>query len=71
MPAMAEKTMAGMPFGKTTGMANGNRPSFRARLPPMPQTRMMAPTARWRGSNRLTRSDWMSATPCIPMTPKR
>jgi hypothetical protein len=51
MPAIAEKTIAGIPPGKTTGIENGNSPSFSARLPPMPQIRMVAPTARWRGSN--------------------
>ena len=45
IPTIAEKTMAGMPLGKTTGIGKGNSPSLSARLPPMPQMRTVAPMA--------------------------
>ena len=66
MPRMAAKTMAGMPFGNRKGILNGNTPLGRARLPPMPQIKMMAPTANCFGSNRLTFSAnwWRWSTPC-------
>ncbi len=57
--------------GKMTGIEKGNRPFGSARAPPIPAIKTVAPTASWRGSNRFTFSDWMSATPCMPITPNR